>query len=163
MTILGAIGEVGRFPSADQLVGYAGLGARVHDSGQTHQSGRITKTGRKDIRYVMVEAARHASRWHPHWRAERARLELRLGTQKAIVAIARKLLVAAWHVLSHEQADRFAEPTQVACALFAHAYRVRFLRRRAQSAWRAERAPVRAPHAGSPRHRPGSDPAALGQ
>jgi transposase len=123
-TLLAAIGDIRRFDSAKQLVGYAGLGARVHDSGQTHQSGRITKAGRKDIRYVMVEAARHASRSHPHWRAERARLELRLGTPKTIVAIARKLLVAAWHVLTHEQADRFAEPTQVACALFAHAYRL---------------------------------------
>jgi transposase len=29
----------------------------------------------------------------------------RLGKQKAIVAIARKLLVAIWHVLTHERAD----------------------------------------------------------
>ena len=34
MTILGAVGTIGRFPSAKKLVGYAGLGATVHDSGQ---------------------------------------------------------------------------------------------------------------------------------
>ena len=33
MTILGAIGDIQRFPSAQQLVGYAGLGARVRASG----------------------------------------------------------------------------------------------------------------------------------
>lgn len=37
MFLLAAIGEISRFPSAKQLVGYAGLGARVHDSGQTHR------------------------------------------------------------------------------------------------------------------------------
>jgi len=31
---------------------------------------------------------------HPHWKAELARLEPRLGRNKAIVAIARKLLIA---------------------------------------------------------------------
>src|SRR6476469_3110211 len=34
MTILGAVGDVTRFRSAKQLVGYAGLGAGVHDSGK---------------------------------------------------------------------------------------------------------------------------------
>ena len=43
----------------------------------------------------MVEAANSAVRSHPHWKAELARLEPRLGRSKAVVAIARKLLVAA--------------------------------------------------------------------
>ncbi len=50
ITILAAIGNITRFPNAKKLVGYAGLGTRVHDSGMTHTSGRITKTGRKDLR-----------------------------------------------------------------------------------------------------------------
>jgi hypothetical protein len=41
------------------------------------------------------------------------------------VAIARKLLVAVWHVLTYGEADRFADATQVACSFFAHAYKVR--------------------------------------
>jgi transposase len=40
MTLLSAIGEISRFPSAKQLVGYAGLGARVHASGQVQRGGR---------------------------------------------------------------------------------------------------------------------------
>jgi hypothetical protein len=124
MTLLAAIGDITRFESAKELVGYAGLGTRVHDSGHLHQSGRITKAGRKDIRHVMVEAAQSAARTHLHWKAELARLEPRLGRKKAIVAIARKLLVSVWHVLTQAVADRFADAKQVACSMFAHAYRV---------------------------------------
>jgi transposase len=121
-TLLAAIGDIARFPTAEQLVGYAGLGSRVHDSGLTHRSGRITKSGRRDIRATMIKAAHTASRTHPHWKAELARLEPRLGYNKAIVAIARKLLVAVWHILSEECADRFAVPERVARKLLHFAY-----------------------------------------
>jgi transposase len=124
LALLAAIGDISRFPSAKHLVGYAGLGARVHDSGQTHRSGRITKTGRRDIRAAMVEAAQTASRTHAHWQAELARLEPRLGRNKAIVAIARKLLVTVWHVLTDSCADRFADAEQVARKLLRHAHQL---------------------------------------
>jgi transposase len=124
MTILAALGDITRFPTARQLVGYAGLGARVHDSGKTHDTGRITKAGRRDLRHTMVEAAQSAVRTHPHWKAELERLEPRLGRPKAIVAIARKLLVGLWHVLTESVADRFADDTQVARSFFALAYKV---------------------------------------
>ena len=122
ITLLAAIGDEGRFPTAKHLVGYSGLGCRVHDSGLTHYSGRITKAGRRDIRAAMVEAAHTACRTHPHWKAELARLEPRLGKNKAIVAIARKLLVAVWHVLNERCADRFADPEMVARKLAQYAY-----------------------------------------
>jgi transposase len=118
MTLLAAIGDITRFPSAKRLVGYAGLGARLHDSGMTTRRGRITKAGRRDLRSAMVEAAHSAARVHPHWKAELARLEPRLGYNKAIVAIARKLLVAVWHVLTERCADAFAEPEILARKLF---------------------------------------------
>jgi transposase len=124
MTLLAAIGDVSRFPTANHLVGYAGLGCRVHDSGQTHRRGRITKAGRRDIRASMVEAAHTACRFHPHWKAELARLEPRLGKNKTIVVIARKLLVAVWHVLTKECADRFAQAEAIARKLANYAYKV---------------------------------------
>lgn len=124
MTILAAIGEIDRFPDAEHLVGYAGLGSRVHDSGLTHKGGRITKSGRRDLRGAMVEAAQSAARTHPHWKAEFRRLERRIGKQKAKVAVARKLLVAVWHVLRKETADRFATATQIAESLFRLAYKI---------------------------------------
>jgi hypothetical protein len=71
----------------------------------------------------MVNAAQVASRTHPHWKAELARLEPRTGHNKAIVAIARKLLVTIWHVLTKHEADRHANPDQVASGLIYVAYR----------------------------------------
>ncbi len=35
------------------------------------------------------------------------------------------MLVAIWHLLAEEQANRFADPSQVACGLFAFAYKVK--------------------------------------
>ena len=118
MTLLAAIGDIARFPEAKKLVGYAGLGARIHDSGLTTRTGRITKAGRKDLRAAMVEAAHTAANTHPHWQAELARL----GRNKAIVAIARKLLIAVWHLLTHQCVDRHADPVRLARKLMQTAY-----------------------------------------
>jgi transposase len=124
VTILAAIGDITRFPNSKKLVGYAGLGTRVHDSGMSHSSGRITKAGRRDLRYAMVNAANHAVEHHPHWKKELGRLELHLGRSKAIVAIARKLLVAVWHILTDQVTDRFADPQNVARSFISHAYKL---------------------------------------
>jgi transposase len=117
LTVLAAIGEVTRFETAKQLVGYAGLGASVHDSGLTHRTGRITKTGRRDLRHVLVEAAWAAVEHHPYWKAEFARLARRMDENKAVVAVARRLLVALWHVLTEQVADRHADEKMVATKL----------------------------------------------
>ena len=109
MRLLAAIGEITRFPSAKHLVGYAGLGASVHQSGETNRGGGITKEGRSDLRGVLVEAAWVAVEHHSHWKAQFERLASRIGKQKAIVAIARKLLVAVFHVLSQQEADCHAQ------------------------------------------------------
>lgn len=90
---------------------------------QLHRTGHITKAGRRDLRAALVEAAQVAANTDPHWQAELARLEPRLGRNKAIVAIARKLLVAVWHVLTYQRADRFAEPNRVARKLLNYTYR----------------------------------------
>jgi transposase len=93
---------------------HPGLGARVHDSGQTHRGGGITKEGRRDLRGAIVEAAWVAVETHPHWQAQFERLTQRIGKQKAIIAIARKLLVAVWHVLTEQVADVHANDDTVA-------------------------------------------------
>lgn len=124
LTVLAAIGEIDRFPDAKHLVGYAGLGSRIHDSGLTTRTGKITKAGRRDLRAALVEAAQTAANTHPHWIAELERLEPRLGRNKAIVAIARKLLIAVWHVLTEGCVDRFAEPVRTARKLMQITYQL---------------------------------------
>jgi len=113
MVILSAVGDIQRFPSAKKLVGYAGLGARIHASGLTFHTGGITKQGRRELRAALVETAWVTVRVDPGWREQFERLEQRIGRRKAIVAIARKLLVVAWHLLYHRRVDRQADPERV--------------------------------------------------
>jgi transposase len=103
MTILAAIGDIRRFGNPKKLVGYAGLGAGVHDSGQTHREKSITKSGRKELRWALVEAAWQAIRSNPRLRAQYDELCKRKHPNQAIVAIARKLLVTLWYVLSRNE------------------------------------------------------------
>jgi len=115
MTVLSAIGDITRFESAKKLVGYAGLGAGVHSSGKTHKEKRITKKGRKELRWIMVEAAWRAVRMSPYWQGEyEKRLRRMRKPNQAIVVIARKLLVAIWHVLSKEETDVHANEEDLA-------------------------------------------------
>jgi transposase len=143
VTVWAAIGDIRRFAEPKYLVGYAGLGSRVHDSGMTTRTGKITKAGRRDLRTVLIEAAQAAASSHPHWQAELARLEPRLGhntpalaggAREAIVAIARKLLIVVWHVLAENKADRFLEPEKVSQKLLRFAYEVGKSNRQGQSA-----------------------------
>jgi transposase len=115
MTVLSAIGDISRFESAKKLVGYAGLGAGVHDSGKTHKDKRITKKGRRELRWAMVEAAWRAVRMSPFWKAEYEKHLSRMRKpNQAIVVVARKLLVAIWHVLSKEETDVHASEEDLA-------------------------------------------------
>lgn len=100
MTILGAIGDISRFESAKKLVGYAGLGASIRASGGKAKTGAITKAGRKSLHRSLIHAAHMAARSHPHWKRKYQEMCQRMSKQKAIVAIARKLLVVIWHVLT---------------------------------------------------------------
>lgn len=119
LTLLAGIGDITRFPSAKALVSYAGLGSGVHDSGQTHRTGKLTKSGRREMRWALVEAAWRAVDNHPDWQARFARLKGRMKPNQAIVAIAHQLLIAVWHVLTNAEADRQAQPEKVA-AKFLH-------------------------------------------
>ena len=114
MTVLAAIGEVSRFESPKKLVGYAGLGAGVHDSGKEHRDKKITKSGRKELRWAMVEAAWRAVRSNPYWEKQFEVLKRRKHPNQAIVMIARKLLVTVWYVLSRQEAFRHASEEDLA-------------------------------------------------
>jgi len=61
----------------------------------------------------LIEAAWITVRFDPTWRQQFERLQQRIGRRKAIVAIARKLLVVAWHLLYHRRVDRQADPQRV--------------------------------------------------
>jgi transposase len=121
MTLLAAIGDIARFDHPGQLVGYAGLGARVHDSGQTHSSGGITKQGRRDLRAAMVEAAWVAVFHNAHWKTKFERYVRRMDPSKAIVAIARQMLVAVWYLWHNRMVDRHTDAVTIAHKLWTWA------------------------------------------
>jgi transposase len=56
-SIVSELGSLSRFPSPRKLMGYSGLVAREHSSGNRVQRGGITKTGNGHLRRVLVEAA----------------------------------------------------------------------------------------------------------
>jgi transposase len=121
MTLLAAIGDISRFEHPSQLVGYAGLGARVHASGETHNTGGITKQGRRELRAAMVEAAWVAVTHNAFWKAKFARYARRLGKGKAIVAIARQMLVSVWYLWHNRTVDRHSDATAIAHKLWTWA------------------------------------------
>jgi hypothetical protein len=100
------------------------LAVSVHDSGQTHRTGHITKEGRQEFRFVLVEAAWHAVETNDFWTAEFEHLCRRMDKNKAIVAIARQLLVVIWHVLTERAADHHADPDMVAFKLMTWSWKL---------------------------------------
>lgn len=122
MTILSAIGEIQRFPSAKKLVGYAGFGAGIERRGQKEREKGITKSGRKELRWALVEAAWQAIRSNPKLRAEYDQLCKRKHPNQAIVAIARKLLVILWCLLNHQESYNPATDEDLAYKMLTWAW-----------------------------------------
>jgi transposase len=57
VTIAAELGNISRFASARQLMGYSGTAPSENSSGQRTQRGSITKTGNAHLRRIAVEAA----------------------------------------------------------------------------------------------------------
>ena len=99
--LVAAIGDVRRFPEPQKLVSYVGLNPRVRQSGLgLAQHGRISKRGRSHARAMLVEAAWAAAKAPGPPRAFFLRIRARRGHQIAAVAVARKLAVLCWHLLT---------------------------------------------------------------
>jgi transposase len=104
LTIACTVGDVSRFGSASQLVGYSGLVPRVYQSGESSRTGRLSKAGSPLLRWAAVEAAQHAWRPQNPWHRLYIDVRRRHGHGNAAkAAVARKVLIAAWHVLSRNE------------------------------------------------------------
>ena len=109
VTFLAQIGEIERFASPGQLVGYLGLDPRVRQSGNGAAfTGRISKEGSVLVRHVMVESAHSAIRTPGPLRAFHERVRSRRGHAVAIVATARKMVALFWHLLTRGEDYRHA-------------------------------------------------------
>lgn len=119
LTFAAEIGEVSRFASPGKLIGYAGLAPRISQSGERSATGALSKAGSRTLRWAAVEAANQAWRpsnpWHGHYR----RISARHGKNPAKSAVARKLLIAAWHMLSRREPFKQPAPANSSCFLTA--------------------------------------------
>ena len=110
-TLRGVIGDIRRFESAKRLVGYLGLDARVRQSGVVAaRHGRISKEGTSAARHVLVQAAWAAIKTPGPLRAFYQRVKARRGAQIAIVAVARKLAMLCWQLLTRQQDYAYPRP-----------------------------------------------------
>jgi transposase len=118
--LVAAIGDVRRFASSEKLVSYVGLNPRVRQSGLgLAQHGRISKQGRSHARAMLVEAAWAAAKAPGPLRSFFLRIRARRGHQVAAVAVARKLAVLCWHLLTDDVDYHWARPALVANKLRA--------------------------------------------
>jgi len=112
LTIIAEIGDVHRFPAAKKLMGYAGLVPSTYASGDIVRHGRITKTGSKWLRYIMIEVAHHQQlcKKTPGFGSYYLALKKRKGTGPAAVATARKLLAVVWRLLTDNRVWQASPP-----------------------------------------------------
>lgn len=111
--ILAEIGDLSRFSAPGKLCSYAGLVPSLHQSGQVLYHGSCPKQGNKFLRWALVEAAQTAVRKDPLLKAFYDRIKRKKGSQKAVVAVARKMSVIVYHVLSKKESYRYSAFSQV--------------------------------------------------
>ncbi len=104
LTLASEVGDIARFSSARKLVGYSGLVPRVRQSGQSSRTGSLSKAGSPLLRWAAVEAAQHAWRPQNPWHRLYTDVRGRQGHGNAAKsAVARKVLIAVWHVWSRQE------------------------------------------------------------
>jgi transposase len=109
LVMLAEIGDISRFGSARKLASWAGLTPTVRGSDRTVRHGHISKQGSAWLRWVLNQAAQTAKR-SPDFAATYAAIAKRRGKKIATIAISRKLLTRAWHLLSEIQAADASTP-----------------------------------------------------
>lgn len=105
------VGEVERFASAEHLAAYAGTTPRVHASGDRVRYGPTRADVNRYLKWAFAEAANSVAVNHRRCRQRHVsqlylRLRARKGHSKAIGAVARHLVEAAFHVLSRQEPYR---------------------------------------------------------
>jgi transposase len=111
-TFMACVGDIGRFPEPRKLVSYLGLDPRVRQSGEEPaRHGHISKEGAAEARHMLCEAAWVVLCYPSPLRAFGERIKARRGAGIATVAVARKLVVLFWHLLTKQQDYAFGRPS----------------------------------------------------
>ena len=147
LVMLAEIGDITRFPNARKLANWAGLTPTVRGSDLTVRHGHISKQGSAWLRWVLNQAAQTAKR-SPEFNATYTTIAKRRGKKIATIAISRKLLTRAYHLLADAEATQALSTTTPAadttCSATAHPQTGRVTKPRARSPMRHEPATGRA-------------------
>ena len=113
--IAAEIGDVSRFDTPKALCNWAGLTPRVRKSDRSVRHGRISKRGSPYLRGAMTRAASIASYKSKRWQKVHQKLVPRCGKKGAKVAVARRLLTVAYHMLKRNQPyqEDYSKPSPV--------------------------------------------------
>ena len=104
MELLLELQDVSRFRRAEQLAAYVGLTPSQYSSADKVRMGRITGIGKNTLRSLLVEASWTLIRKDQAMREKYERIKIRSGGKRAIVAIARTLLLRMRRMLLVKQA-----------------------------------------------------------
>jgi hypothetical protein len=96
------------------LASYSGLIPGLEQSGTKHRGKAVTKEGRKELRWALVEVAQRAVKSDPVWKHRFQELHKRMHRNQAMVAIARRLLELVWVVLTRRQPYRHFSHERIA-------------------------------------------------
>ena len=100
-SLIGTIGDIGRFPDKKKLAAYFGVVPSTYQSGDTSRNGRITKQGRAEARWLIIEAAEILRRSPGPMRSLYSRIQRKRNHNVAVVAVARKLVELVHHLLTN--------------------------------------------------------------
>jgi transposase len=103
MELLLELQDVSRFRRAEQLAAYVGLTPSQYSSADKVRMGRITGIGKNTLRSLLVEASWTLIRKDRAMREKYDRIKIRSGGKRAIVAIARTLLLRMRRMLLDKQ------------------------------------------------------------
>lgn len=93
MELLVELGDIDRFERAEQVAAYIGLTPSEYSSGAAVRRGHISRCGKAAVRSRLVEASWIAIRFDRQLAEVYHRLRARQGGKRAIVAVARRLLL----------------------------------------------------------------------
>lgn len=99
MELLLELQDISRFRRADQLAAYVGLTPSQYTSADKIRMGRITCMGKDSLRAMLVQSSWFLVRKDGVMKEKYEKLKARSGTKRAIVAIARILLIRARRLL----------------------------------------------------------------
>ena len=91
LTAIAVFSDATRFPTAKHASSYAGLVPQTYQSGDTNRQGHITRSGSPELRAMLVQAAHTARRQSSPLNPFLRTLTLRLGTRRAVTAVAHRL------------------------------------------------------------------------